>query len=149
MYRSTLAVVEGEWSASRFCRFTLGDRAPGTHCLYIAGLDEVEKRNPWPPPPPQLRCLVPLQSFITYRIEKIIEIRCSVFSAQTTLWLPGLNQANWPLEPICNISKCKPIDGNPNWKSYETLLRRFRVKSDDIHWDKGINSHFKGNIIYA
>jgi hypothetical protein len=27
----TLALGGGEWSASRPCRFTLGERAPGTH----------------------------------------------------------------------------------------------------------------------
>jgi hypothetical protein len=40
----------GEWSASRPCRFTTGQRAPDTHCRGgwlgpRAGLDEVEKRK--------------------------------------------------------------------------------------------------------
>jgi hypothetical protein len=57
MHRSTFfltsALVGGEWSASRFCRFTPGERAPCTH--WIGGwvnpravLDNVEKRNSWP-----------------------------------------------------------------------------------------------------
>jgi hypothetical protein len=46
----TSAVVEDEWSASRLCRFTPGERAPGTHWIGgwvgpIAGLDDVEKRK--------------------------------------------------------------------------------------------------------
>jgi hypothetical protein len=46
----TSALVGGEWSASRPCRFTPGERAPGTH--WIGGwvgprtyLDDVEKRK--------------------------------------------------------------------------------------------------------
>jgi hypothetical protein len=43
-------LVEGEWSASRPCRFTPGERTPGTHVLRCwvdprAGLDDVEKRK--------------------------------------------------------------------------------------------------------
>jgi hypothetical protein len=42
------AQVGGEWSASRPCRFTPGERAPGTHGIggWVgprAGLDNVEK----------------------------------------------------------------------------------------------------------
>jgi hypothetical protein len=54
MYRSTFfltsALVGDEWSASRPGRFTLGERAPGTH--WVGGwvdprarLDDVEKRK--------------------------------------------------------------------------------------------------------
>jgi hypothetical protein len=46
----TSSLAEGEWSASRPCRFTSGERAPGTH--WIGGwvdpracLDDVEKRK--------------------------------------------------------------------------------------------------------
>jgi hypothetical protein len=44
------ALVGGEWSASRPGRFTLGERAPGTHCIgsWVGprdGLDDVEKRK--------------------------------------------------------------------------------------------------------
>jgi hypothetical protein len=46
----TSALTGGEWSPSRACRFTPGERAPGTH--WIGGwvdpratLDDVEKRN--------------------------------------------------------------------------------------------------------
>jgi hypothetical protein len=46
----TSALVRGEWSASRPCRFTPGEKAADTH--YIggwvgprAGLDDVEKRK--------------------------------------------------------------------------------------------------------
>jgi hypothetical protein len=40
----------GEWSASRPCRFTSGERDPGTHWIggWVgprAGLDAMEKRN--------------------------------------------------------------------------------------------------------
>jgi hypothetical protein len=46
----TSALVRGELSASRLCRFTPGERAPGTHWIrgwvgLTAGLDEVEKRQ--------------------------------------------------------------------------------------------------------
>jgi hypothetical protein len=46
----TSAPVGGEWSASRPCRFTLGERAPSTHWIggwvdLRAGLDYVEKRK--------------------------------------------------------------------------------------------------------
>jgi hypothetical protein len=44
----TSALVGVEWSASRPCRFTLGEKAPGTHfiggCMDPrAGLDDMEK----------------------------------------------------------------------------------------------------------
>jgi hypothetical protein len=44
----TSALAGGEWSASRPCRFTLGERAPGTHLIggWVdprAGLDDMEK----------------------------------------------------------------------------------------------------------
>jgi hypothetical protein len=45
-----MALIGGEWSASRPGRFTPGERAPGTHwiggwvCLRT-GLDDVEKRK--------------------------------------------------------------------------------------------------------
>jgi hypothetical protein len=46
----TSALVGGEWSASRPCRFTPGERAPGTHWIggwvgLRSGLDAVEKRK--------------------------------------------------------------------------------------------------------
>jgi hypothetical protein len=46
----TAALVRGEWSASRPCRFTPGERAPGTHWVWgwvgpRAGLNDVEKRK--------------------------------------------------------------------------------------------------------
>jgi hypothetical protein len=46
----TLALVEGEWSASRPGCFALGQRARGTHSIggwmgSRAGLDDVEKRK--------------------------------------------------------------------------------------------------------
>jgi hypothetical protein len=46
----TSALVGGEWSASRSCRFTPGETAPGTNCIGgwvgpLAGLDDVEKRK--------------------------------------------------------------------------------------------------------
>jgi hypothetical protein len=49
----TSAVVGGEWSASRLCRFTPGVRAPGAH--WVGGwvdprdsLDDLEKENSCP-----------------------------------------------------------------------------------------------------
>jgi hypothetical protein len=44
----TYALLGGEWSASRSCHFTLGERAPGTHWIggWVgprAGMDEMEK----------------------------------------------------------------------------------------------------------
>jgi hypothetical protein len=46
----TSALVAGEWSPPRPCRFTPGERAPGTHWIgdWVgprAGLDDVEKRK--------------------------------------------------------------------------------------------------------
>jgi hypothetical protein len=45
----TLALAGGEWSASRPCRFTPGEIAPGTHWIgWVsprAALDDVEKRK--------------------------------------------------------------------------------------------------------
>jgi hypothetical protein len=46
----TSALVGGEWPASHPCRFTLGERAPGTHLTEgwvdpRAGLDNMEKRK--------------------------------------------------------------------------------------------------------
>jgi hypothetical protein len=46
----TSALVEGEWSASRPCRFTIGESVPSTHWVggWVgprAGLDDVEKRK--------------------------------------------------------------------------------------------------------
>jgi hypothetical protein len=46
----TSALVGGEWSASRPCRFTPEERAPGTHWIggwvdSRAGLDDMEKRQ--------------------------------------------------------------------------------------------------------
>jgi hypothetical protein len=44
----TSALAGGEWSASRPCRFTPGERASGTHCIggWVrprAGVDDIEK----------------------------------------------------------------------------------------------------------
>jgi hypothetical protein len=44
----TSALAGSEWSASRPCRFTIGERTPGIHCIggwvgSRAGLDDVEK----------------------------------------------------------------------------------------------------------
>jgi hypothetical protein len=46
----TYALTGVEWSASRLCRFTPGERAPGTHWIggWVdprAGLDDLEKRK--------------------------------------------------------------------------------------------------------
>jgi hypothetical protein len=46
----TLALDGGEWSASRPCRFSAGERAPGTHWIggWVdpkAGLDNMEKQK--------------------------------------------------------------------------------------------------------
>jgi hypothetical protein len=45
-----VALVGGEWSASRSCRFTPGERALSTHCIggWLGprfSLDDVEKRK--------------------------------------------------------------------------------------------------------
>jgi hypothetical protein len=53
LYRATFltsALVGGEWSASRPCRFIPGERAPSTHWIggWVgprAGLDDLEKRK--------------------------------------------------------------------------------------------------------
>jgi hypothetical protein len=43
----TSALAGGEWSASRPCRFTAGERAPVTHWIggWVDRLDDVEKRK--------------------------------------------------------------------------------------------------------
>jgi hypothetical protein len=48
----TSALAGGEWSASRPCRFTLGERAPGTHWIggWVdprAGQDDWRRENSW------------------------------------------------------------------------------------------------------
>jgi hypothetical protein len=58
----TSALAGGEWSASRLYRFTLGERAPGTHWIggWVdprAGLDDMEKRKILPLPGLELRPL--------------------------------------------------------------------------------------------
>jgi hypothetical protein len=49
----TSALFAGEWSASRPCRFTPGETAPGTHWIRgwvgpRTGMDDVEKKNSLP-----------------------------------------------------------------------------------------------------
>jgi hypothetical protein len=58
----TSALGGGEWSASRPCRFTPGERASGTHWIggWVdprAGLDDVEKRKFFTLPGLELRPL--------------------------------------------------------------------------------------------
>jgi hypothetical protein len=57
-----LALAGGEWSASRPCRFTPGEKAPGTHRIggWVdprAGLDDVVKRKFFTLPGLELRPL--------------------------------------------------------------------------------------------
>jgi hypothetical protein len=56
----TSALVGGEWSASRFGRFTPAERAPGTNLIggWVdprAGLNDMEKWNFLTPPGLELR----------------------------------------------------------------------------------------------
>jgi hypothetical protein len=56
----TSAIVGGEWSASRPCRFISGERAPGIHWVGgwvspIADLDDMKKLKFFPPPGLELR----------------------------------------------------------------------------------------------
>jgi hypothetical protein len=56
------ALVGGEWSASRSCRFNPGERATGTHWIGSwvvprGGLDDVEKRKIFKLPGLELRHL--------------------------------------------------------------------------------------------
>jgi hypothetical protein len=58
----TSALAGGEWSASRPCRLTPGERVPGTHWIggWVgprAGLDDVEKRKFFTLPGLELRPL--------------------------------------------------------------------------------------------
>jgi hypothetical protein len=68
------ALVGGEWSASRPCRFTPGERAPGTHWIAgevgpRAGLEDVEKRKFFTLPELELRPLGhPASSQSLYRL---------------------------------------------------------------------------------
>jgi hypothetical protein len=66
----TWALVGGEWSASRPCHFTPGERAPGTHWVDTrASLDELEKRKFLPPPGLKLRPIGrPVRSQSLYRL---------------------------------------------------------------------------------
>jgi hypothetical protein len=70
----TLALVGGEWSASRPCRFTTGKRAPGAY--WIGGwvgpracLNDVEKRKFLTLPGLKLRPLgCPASGYTLYRL---------------------------------------------------------------------------------
>jgi hypothetical protein len=70
----TSALVGGEWSASRPCRFTPGERAPGTHWIggWVdprAGLDDFVKRKFLTLPGLELRSLGhPARSQSLYRL---------------------------------------------------------------------------------
>jgi hypothetical protein len=75
MYRSTFsALAGGEWSASRPCRFTPGERAPGTHWIVgwvdpRAGLNDTEKRKFLTLPGLELRPLgLPARSQSLYQL---------------------------------------------------------------------------------
>jgi hypothetical protein len=78
VYRSTFfftsALVRGEWSASRPCRFTTGERAPGTHWIGELGGSQslsgrVEKRKFLTLPGLELRPLAhPARSQSLYRL---------------------------------------------------------------------------------
>jgi hypothetical protein len=71
-FTSPLAV--GEWSASRPCRFTTGERTPGTQWIggwvdSTAGLDDVEKRTLLTLPGLEIRALAcPARSQSLYRL---------------------------------------------------------------------------------
>jgi hypothetical protein len=70
----TLASVEGEWSASRPCRFTPGEKVPGTHWIRgwvdpRAGLDDMEMWKFLTLPKQELRSLCrPTRSQSLYRL---------------------------------------------------------------------------------
>jgi hypothetical protein len=77
MYRSKFSwprIGEGEWSASRPCRFTSGEITSGTHWIEgsvdpRAGLDGVEKRKFWTLAGLELRSLGrPVRSQLLYRL---------------------------------------------------------------------------------
>jgi hypothetical protein len=78
MYKSTFfltpALVGGEWSASRPCRFTSGERVPDTHWIRVwvglrADLDNVEERKFFALPGLELRPLcLPVHSQSLYRL---------------------------------------------------------------------------------
>jgi hypothetical protein len=98
----TLALVGGEWSASRPCRYTSGEWAPGTIGLVgpRAGLDNVEKRKflilleleLWPLGRPARS-----QSLYRLRVSRLVNIACnmiigSVKNLAVSLLLTGLKQ---------------------------------------------------------
>jgi hypothetical protein len=70
----TSALAGGEWWASRTCRFTPGERAPGIHWIggwvgSRAGLNDVEKRKFLTPLGLKLRLLSrPARSQSLYRV---------------------------------------------------------------------------------
>jgi hypothetical protein len=74
----TSALGGGEWSASRPCRFTAGERAPGAHWIEVwvgptASMDDVEKRKFFTLPGLELQTLGrPVRSQSLYRL------RCSM-----------------------------------------------------------------------
>jgi hypothetical protein len=85
----TSALVGGEWSASRPCCFTPGERARSTHWIgdwvdRRAGLDDVEKRKFLTLPRLELRHLGrPPRSQSLYRLR---------FMAYTGMFIYGLTQ---------------------------------------------------------
>jgi hypothetical protein len=76
----------GEWSNSRPCRFTPGERAYGSHCIggWVgprAGLDDVEKRKFLPPPGLELQALCrPARSQSLYRLRYAVfyDTKCKI-----------------------------------------------------------------------
>jgi hypothetical protein len=139
----TSALVGGEWSASRSCRFTPGERAPFTHWIEgwvstRARLDDVEKRKFLTLPGLELRHLGrPARSQSLYRItlfrlEKMWESRrLTTLKAVGMYPINTLAKFNWSYALFWHIYCCvPPADagqhlqiGNENLLSTETLGR--------------------------
>jgi hypothetical protein len=85
----TSAPNGGEWSASRPCRFTPGERAPTTHWTgscggHRAGLDEVQKRKFFTLPGLELR---PLGSSARSQSLYLLRYPGSLQYSKTFVWL--------------------------------------------------------------
>jgi hypothetical protein len=90
----TLALVRGEWSASRHCRFNPGENAPGSHWIECwmdprAGFDDVEKRKFLTLPGLKLRSPLSPSPQPVVIPTTLSRLMCAVFYTESTAYSLG------------------------------------------------------------